>query len=139
MRIASLIVGAAAMVMTTIPALAVEVDFSTVLKDLDGKPFTDCAKYDSAAQPPKCEQMVDVTLGRLAESALARPEQGLANDELIRRGLLARDIHRQPKQNLTADDVKTIKDLISKIGYSPVLVVAAFEILDPQSVKPRNR
>lgn len=130
--------GFAAALVIAGPARAAQVDFSTVLRTEEGKPFIDCQSWEGTPGQSKCEKTADMTLGSLARGGLNVPEQGLAADEFIRRGMLARAIFKQPKQDLSAEDIKMIKDVLVKRGYSPVLMLGAFELLDPLSVKPRQ-
>lgn len=121
------------------PAIAQsgEVDFSAPILDLDKKPFTDCLRWGDvpAGAQPRCEQLVDMTLGRLAATALNTPEQNMTPQEIVKRGQLAIKTHAGGKVAVTAADIETIKAAIAKRGYPPVAVVSAFALLDPASVK----
>lgn len=114
------------LLLTTIAARAEEprkIDFTTVLTDLDGKPIAD------KDAPP-------VTLGDVTANALFasyRDEQPSGQDK-VKRWTLALRVHKAQAAELTADEIKLIKDLIGK-GYGPLIVGQAWQILDPASVK----
>lgn len=118
---------------------APKIDFTQVLMNIEGKPFTYCAEYKKAAPPaaPECKDERDMTLEQAALSALQtrfQDEQNLSGADQVRRVSLAIRIHQQKAVALTADDVKLIKDLTAKVGYNPVLVYRAYQLLDPNSI-----
>lgn len=120
----------------TAGAAAAEVDFAAKPLNEEGKPFTNCQEYDNAnPQAPVCKKMVDMTLTDMALLALNNPETGLTPEELIRRGQLAIRIRKGGKQDMAADDVKLIRDLMAKRNFAPVAFVRAIELLDPASLK----
>ncbi len=116
-------------------ARATEIDFSKVLVDLEGLPFSDCRKVDVTKVPPFCEKLVDLTLGGLSTQALNSPEQNLTPEQQTVRGMLAIRLNAGGTIDVTADEIKLIKDLIMKRSLPPVAVVRAMEVLDPASLK----
>lgn len=118
-------------------AHAAEIDMSVVLTDPDGKPMTDCNKWvpQEPPLPAKCEQLVDLTLGGLAYTALNRPEQNLTTADQVKRGLLALRVKSAHVTELDASDIELIKGVIGKMGIPPVVVVTAYRLLDPASLK----
>jgi hypothetical protein len=111
------------------PVLAGEVDFSVLMKDAEDKVMTDCVTT-------QCEAKREITLRIVALTALNVAEQNLPADEQIRRGLLAQTIYKSiGTVTLDAKDTELVKTLIAKRGYPPVVVLQAFQQLDPASIK----
>lgn len=107
------------------PARAAEVDFTTPLAQLDGKPF-----LGPDGKP------VETTLGSVAETALLgsyADEQNLSGEDKVKRFYLANKIHNNRAASLTTEEVTLIKRLIAKT-YNPLVVGLAWTILDPASV-----
>lgn len=101
---------------------AVEVNFGTVLTDMDGQPIKEGDKV--------------LTLGRAAMMALTftLPNETISGDEKFKRGLLAQRVYTDKVVDLSVDDLAKIKDLVGKM-MSPPVVVRAFPLLDPQAKK----
>jgi hypothetical protein len=122
------------------PAPARKIDFTTVLLDPDGKPFTECLRVDEADRT-KCAERVDVTLGYLARAVLnlrQRGDESLPLDELVRRGQLASFVYRSTAAELDSGEVDLIKRLLAAVpSMQTTMVVAALKILDPVAVKDR--
>ncbi len=114
------------------------IDFSTVLLDLKGNPLKERIKV--AGQDTER----DMTLSHASVEALMSlfpNEQNISGDERNKRGILAARLHDQEEVDeqgnrirkivdLKVDEVKLIKDLIGR-AYPPLLVMRAYEILDP--------
>lgn len=119
----------AAALLTT-SAFAVDMDFSAVLTDQDGAPIIDCAGPDCASKPP-------LTLGKVAMRSLTasfEDERNLSGEEKFKRGQLAEKVYSGGSVALSAEDTALIKRLIAK-GYGPLIVLKAWRLLDPTSVK----
>jgi hypothetical protein len=99
-------------------------DFTTILVGLDGKPLT-----LEQASPP-------VTLGDVSAIALTSSfkDENPSGTEKVKRWALALRVRTAKDVELTADDVKLIKDLVAK-GFGPLIVGQVWSILDPASVK----
>lgn len=114
------------------PAFAADeprkIDFTTVLNDPDGEPLQECI------DPPDCKTKKAMTLGYVAMKSLVMAEAGLGPDESLKRGHLAISVYKSTGAQLTAEEVALIKRQIAK-GYSPLVAVRAFVILDPASAK----
>jgi hypothetical protein len=99
-------------------------DFTTVLAGLDGKPLV-------------AEGVPSMTLGEVVANALVNQfkDETPTGQEKVKRWALALRIHNAKGDvELTADDVKLIKDLVAK-AYGPIVVGQVWSILDPASVK----
>lgn len=107
------------------PVAAAEVDFTTPLAQLDGKPF-----MGPDGKP------TETTLGSVAEVALLgsyADEQNLTGEEKVKRFALANKVHGNRAAVLTTEEVALIKRLIAKT-YNPLVVGLSWTILDPASV-----
>lgn len=102
-----------------------KIDFSKPILDLDDRPV-----------PDEVGEGV-LTLAKCAERALTFPhqkDQELPGDKKVGRAVLAQLIHKNPVQDLTAEQVAEVKDLINRM-YSAIVVMRAYEILDPKPKK----
>lgn len=96
-----------------------KLDFSSVLRNLDGKPL----KWGSE---------VDATLGIIsAEALLANTEdqRGAPAEEKLSRWKLAQRIHGAKVIDVTAEDIVLLKRAINA-AFSVAIVGPAFELLD---------
>lgn len=124
--------------LVSLPAFAAEdrlIDFTTVIKNQDGVALVECADLTDR----ECKQTRVVTLGSVAFSALTnvvrdpagRPET-IPAEESVKRGQLGFRIYKSADAKLTAEDIALIKQQIGKM-FNPMIVVRAFEVLDPNS------
>jgi hypothetical protein len=122
------------------PALAVEIDMSTILIGANGQAQQDCDHVIDDIKSPdygKCDRYVTLTLGRLAAGAVDQPEQGLKPADIVIRGSLARKIRKaytvSGKWTLDLDprDVDLIKEQIAKTRLNPSVLDQAFDLLMP--------
>ncbi|KAF0102246.1 MAG: hypothetical protein FD144_2681 [Rhodospirillaceae bacterium] len=100
------------------------IDFKKVLTDLTGAAL----KFD--------ENGKDITLGSVCETALLAAfvdERDLSGEEKTRRALIAMRVHAG-EADLTVDEISLTKRLVGKL-YPPLVVLRAWEILDPASIK----
>ncbi len=98
-----------------------KIDFSAVIKDLDGDAVKDGEK--------------DATLGRVACAALLASyadEQNLPAEEKVKRFRLAEIAAKAGQQEVKIDDVALIKKLIGK-AFAPLVVARAYDIIEPPS------
>lgn len=106
------------------------IDFTQVMKGLDGTPFT---QTNSAVdKTPKQEQL---TLGDVSVNALETlvPEDAkLTGEDKFKMDLLARKVYKAKSVTLTADEVKLLKERIGKL-YGATIVGAAWRMLDPEA------
>ena len=96
-----------------------KIDFSAVIKDLDGDPVKDGEK--------------DATLGRVACTALLASyadEQNLAAEDKVRRFRLAEIAAKGGEREVKVEDVALIKTLIGK-AFAPLVVARAYDIIEP--------
>jgi hypothetical protein len=99
-----------------------KVDFSALIKDLDGDPVKDGEK--------------DATLGRVACTALMASyadEQNLVAEEKVKRFRLAEIAAKGGEQELKVEDVALIKQLIGK-AFAPLVVARAYDIIEPPAM-----
>lgn len=119
---------AIALSLFALPASATEIDFSIVLKDLDGVPIRKCEADTLACKEP-------VTLGFVASSALLAPDeprqQSQGGEDKAARFALALKVHGASKVDLKAEDIALLKARIGAV-FPPIFVGRAYEILDPK-------
>lgn len=100
------------------------VDFKAQIKNIDGTTI-----------PTSEKDPTPLSLGKIAEDALLAnnlPGDNLAEGEKAKRFWLALKVHEN-KDSLTADEIATIKKVIS-LGYGPLIVGRAIQLLDPAAV-----
>jgi hypothetical protein len=99
-----------------------KIDFSAVIKDLDGDAVKDGEK--------------DATLGRVACTALLATfadEPNLSAEDKVKRFRLAEIASIAGEQEMKVDDVALLKKLIAK-AFGPLVVARAYDIIEPPSV-----
>jgi hypothetical protein len=99
-----------------------KIDFSSVIKDLDGDAVKDGEK--------------DTTLGRVACAALLASyadEQNLPAEDKVKRFRLAEVTSKGGEQEIKIDDVALIKKLIGK-AFAPLIVARAYDIIEPPAM-----
>jgi len=102
-----------------------KIDFSAVIKDLDGDAVKDGEK--------------DATLGGVACSALLASyadEQGLPAEDKVRRFRLAETAAKGGEQEIKVEDVALIKQLIGKM-FAPLIVGRAYDLIEPPAAEPQ--
>jgi hypothetical protein len=108
-----------------------EIDFTQALTGINGDELKQCNK--SEGDPPKCVELVSMTLGDVALYALIVPsedEKNLDPKKKFERDRLARRIYKNAHAMLSPEDVALIKERIGKTA-SVVQVGAAWPLLDP--------
>jgi len=98
-----------------------KIDFSAVIKDLDGDAVKDGDK--------------DATLGRVACTALLASyadEQDLPAEDKMKRLRLAEIAAKGGSQEIKVDDVALMKKLIGR-AFAPLIVGRAYDIIEPPS------
>jgi hypothetical protein len=121
------------------------IDFSTKIVDQDNQPIRECgrAKEDD---PRQCAEMISLTLGRLAMTALNQNEAGLKGEDFVKRMKLGFKVFDAKELELGIDEIKLIKDQIEKLGlpqrqygdvapYKPLVIFRAEQLLDPVGTK----
>jgi hypothetical protein len=111
-----------ALLIASIATPVYAIDFTTVLVDLAGKPIV-------IEEGP-------MTLGAAAAAALVGQykDDNPAGQDKVKRWALAMRVHNAKDIELTADDVKLIKDMVAK-AYGPLIVGQVWAIVDPASAK----
>jgi hypothetical protein len=102
---------------------SMKIDFSAVIKDLDGEAVKDGEK--------------DATLGRVACTALLASyadEPNLAAEDKVKRFRLAEVAARGGEQEMKIDDVALVKTLIGK-AFAPLIVARAYDIIEPAAAE----
>src|SRR5262245_23377648 len=102
-----------------------KIDFSAVIKDLDGSPVKQGEK--------------DATLGHVACTALLASyadEQNLPVEDKVRRFRLAEIAAKGGEREVKVEDVALIKQLIGK-AFAPLIVGRAYDIIEPPAAEPR--
>lgn len=107
-----------------------KINFTTILLDQDNAPITECIDSPAPKDFADCKSKQPVTLGVISMRALVAGEQGLAQDESLKRGQLALSVYKANAVQLPAEDIALIKKQIAK-NYSPLMVLRTFQILDP--------
>lgn len=104
-----------------------KIDFTQVLTDPDGKPFTECIKLSE--DKSKCVDEKELTLGWVAMQSLNVIEQGINYSDSNKRGTLALKVYKSAGMELSEDEITLIKNQMPK-RYSPVVVAKAATILN---------
>lgn len=107
------------------------IDFTRVLKTMDGATLTELAQLGDGKPP----ESVNATLGRIACNALVNSNQGeraLPGDEQVKRFFLAQKVLGNAAAELSADEIVLIKDRIAKTYDKALVVGQAWEMLDPE-------
>jgi hypothetical protein len=102
-----------------------KIDFSSVIKDLDGEAVKDGDK--------------DATLGRVACTALLASyadEQNLPAEDKVKRFRLAEIAAKGGAQEMGIEGVALVKKLIGK-AFAPLIVARAYDIIEPPAAEPR--
>lgn len=117
-----------------------EIDFNTVLKDLDDKDIKRniySGDYDAYGNPVKTGDEI-LTLGMVCRDSLVNltgDELKLPGDKKDDRYHLAGKIRKSEKEekpiNLKSEDITLLKELIG-VKYMPLIIGDAWKILDPQ-------
>lgn len=108
-----------------------EIDFTQALLGINGDELKQCNKTEG--DPPKCVELVSMTLGDVALYGLMVPsddERNLDPKKKFERDRLARRIYKNAHAMLSPEDVALIKERIGKTA-SVVQVGAAWPLLDP--------
>lgn len=103
------------------------IDFTQVILDADGQPFTECVE---GPQRPDCVKR-DVTLGLVVMRSLSMPEQNLKPEDGLLRGKLALRLYKAKDEHVTAEELTLIKAQIAK-AWGPLIVARTFALLDPE-------
>lgn len=137
-------------------AAAIEIDFATVLKDLDDAPYRFCSHVKPAVpdvpgqpgtgKPPECDEYTNHTIGLLAFGALSRPPEKPADSlsaqvEEARSAVLSRKVYpgknekhvvdiSGSEQTLIFNAIASNKQQLPKIEW-----LSALELIDPVRVK----
>lgn len=123
---------AAAVAALATPALAGPVNFAATIDDADGRPFQECLEVENKVNPPVCKRVGDLTLGYVVRVALNLNEPNISVEQIFLRGQLSQKIAKAiTPVDLTAEEVKVLKDQVVKTGFSPLEKFSAIGILDP--------
>jgi hypothetical protein len=141
MKIAKALATIAAVITAT---AAHAIDFETLILNEDGKPYTNCVRFDApkgdqAAGPRVCAEEAQITLGQFVFDALNMPDQSVAATDVVARGSLALRIKSEKKFDLNDKERDLAKSVllasVGKMGNRPVAVVQALRFIDPAAVK----
>lgn len=131
----------------TMPAGATEIDFSTILNDLDGNPYRFCVanKPEVPGKAPECAEYVNHTVGLLAYGALNSSEDDqktlAAQVASARRAVVARKVYPGKNEkhvvDLSSSEITLIFDSLvaAKLGIASVERLSVLELIDPLRVK----
>ncbi len=111
-------------VLCSSPAFAI--DFTQPLTMADGSIAQDCAHSTDA----KCDKVVPLTLGRLIAAALSQPRKGDTAGQ-VADGKLAMRLIDAKNEDLTPEEITTIKERIGEMGLNTVVVLNAVRAIDP--------
>lgn len=140
MMMKKLLIGAFVVASTHLAFAAEEprkIDFTQVIGDLDGKPYTECLKVDDVDKG-KCVDEVKVTLGLLISRALIsrfQDEKDISLEEQSTRGYLAMKLYKAKDAVLSADQVVLLKKLAGKMGWPTIVSYRVCVTLDPACAK----
>lgn len=107
-----------------------KINFDQPIKDVKGATFNNCDEADQKTNPPKCIKWGDLTLEKMALTALQMIEPGTSGTEQTRRAYLALRIYEVKTIGISSADIKLIQDLIAKANFNPVAVYRAYDLLD---------
>lgn len=97
------------------------IDFSTIIKNLDDTPIQEEGK--------------SITLSIVVCNALLASypdEQGLSGEEKVKRFRLAEIASKGNSNNLSVENIALIKRLVAK-AFGPLVVGRVYSILDPEA------
>ena len=106
------------------------IDFTQVMKGLDGTAFTQTS--GTTEKPQKPEQ---ITLGDISVNALETlmPDDAkLTGEDKFKMDMLARKVYKAKSVTLSTDEVNLLKQRIGKL-YGATIVGAAWRMLDPEA------
>lgn len=99
------------------------VDFTQVLQDLEGEPI-------------KADEGRELTLERVAVSAMLQPVKDDDGDKKYKKYGLIKKIHGSKEPvNLKAEEVSTIKRAIGESGFTALIVGQAWDLLEGEPKK----
>lgn len=126
-----------------------KIDFNTVIKQPDGKPFRQPSGetekdaegkdvLDALGRPKPI--LEDLTLKLVASNALNTPTQDdaqLKGEERAKMGALAMTIHAWPVLDVPAGQIALLKERIAKpaLGFGTVIVVQAHAALEGKTME----
>lgn len=110
-----------------------QINFSAVLINVDGKPFQTHNLFSDDIGAAVLGTLAIVSLNTLSEA-----DRGLGAEKKIARGMLARRIYEamvgDGKLEVTVEEAATLKETIARAYNHPLLLAAAWEAIDPESV-----
>lgn len=121
----------------TSPAWAVDlsVDLSTKILTADGQQKKECTEADTA-NPAKCANTRDLTVGIIAMEALSAADQTIKGDAAAKNGALAIKLATaKDKVELSLDEIQAIKSQVGKF-FDPVTVSRVWSVLEPKKDAP---
>ena len=116
-----------------------KIDFTQVLNNQDGEPYTECRKIDPK-NPQSCIDTQNVTLGRLVMEVLnttlpsdSKAAQGDAKASLDNRMMLARLALKSYTSSiaLNASEISLIENRLAEAQLPALQLYAAVTMLDP--------
>jgi len=104
--------------------MAQTVDFSVILKDIDGTPLIElCGKG------PEDTKKIELTLAKICARALFYPKNGPEpGDKKAERGRLAFRIYDVKEMELTAEEIVLIRQCVGEF-LSPLIVTQVYDLL----------
>jgi len=115
-----------------------KVNFRAVMTDAEGQTAKICVKADDA-NPTKCADNRDLTLGYLALMALTAQEKDESGEDQVRRALLAQEVYKNGEVALDSKDTDllctAIAKAVNRAGMSASFTLQAWQLLDPARIK----
>jgi len=115
-----------------------KVNFKTTLMTLDNEPIQVPSEGQSTCQ--LCGHIgkpEDLTLEKVAITALFNAKQDESADKKLERYVLAQRIKQHPTMELSSEDITFIRKEVAN-AYGPLIYGRVSEILDPTEVKKLN-
>lgn len=102
------------------------INLTSVLRNLDGSPMKE--SEDENAKDADLKSVILKTC-----HVTLRGDENLTADQKIKIALLAQRSYGDHEVEFTVEEIALLKDRISRT-YGPIVVLRAFEILDPASI-----
>ena len=119
-------------------AMALDVDFTAPIMDLEGEPLIECADKVNEIKPGEaCKAFKPVTLGTIASRAMCAGEQNVPADEIFKRCSLGVQTAKSSAVELSPEEKASFRKQISRV-YGPqsgLIVMRAVTLIDPTPPK----
>ena len=112
-----------------------KINFGTILKTLDDEAIQVPSEGQSSCQLcGHIEEPKDLTLAKVAITALLNAKQDEGGEKKLDRYILAQRIKQFPVVELSSEDIVFVRKEIS-VAYGPLVYGRSSELLDPGEIK----